>query len=94
MVELADFNFEILYRPGKLDADANSLSRLSLDFHTYMDSYTEKLTPESLHASISAVQTLSNGDSIWLTAQTDEEEELHLVDALSLASCNQVRGWI
>ena len=46
-----------------------------------MDSCTEKLTPESLNASISAVQTLSNGDSIWLTALTDEEEE----------SCNQVR---
>ena len=89
--ELADFNFEIRYRPGRLNADADSLSRLPRDFHAYMDSCTEKLTPESLHASISAVQTLSNGDSIWLTALTDEEEELHLVDAPSLASCNQVR---
>ena len=82
---------KIRYRPGRLNADADSLSRLPRDFHTYMDSCTEKLTPESLHASVSAVQTLSNGDSIWLTALTDEEEELHLVDAPSLASCNQVR---
>ena len=92
MGELAIFNFEIRYRLGKLNADADSFSRLPRDFHTYMDSCTEKLTAESLHASISAVQTLSNnGDSILLTALTDEEEELHLVDAPSLASCNQVR---
>ena len=64
MGELADFNFEIRYRPGKLNADADSLSRLLRDLHTYMDSCTEKLTPENLHASIFAVQTLSNGDSI------------------------------
>ena len=54
MGKLADLNFKIRYRPGKLNADANNLSRLPLDFHTYMDSCTEKLIPESLHASISA----------------------------------------
>ena len=74
-----------------MNADADSLSRLPRDFHTYMDSCTVKLIPERLHASIYAVHTLSNVDSIWLTALTDEEEELHLVDALSLAPCNQVR---
>ena len=45
---------------------------------------------ESLNASISAIQTLSNGDSTWLTSLTDEEEELYQVDSLSQAACNQV----
>ena len=56
--ELADFNFEIRYRPGKLNADADSLSRLPSDFKTYMDSCTVRVPPESLHASIFAIQTL------------------------------------
>ena len=30
--DLADLNFEIRYRPGKLNADADSLSRLPADF--------------------------------------------------------------
>ena len=43
-----------------------------------------------MSASISAIQTLSNGDSTWLTSLTDEEEELYQVDFLSQAACNQV----
>ena len=89
--ELADFNFEIRDRPGKLNADADSLSRLLGDFKTYMISCTEKVNPESFHASISAVQALSNGDNVWIAALTDKEEELHHVDAQSQASGNQVR---
>ena len=88
--ELADFNFETRYRPGKLNVDADSLSRLPSDFNTYMDSCTETVPRESLNASISAIQTLSNGDSTWLTSLTDEEEELYQVDSLSQAARNQV----
>ena len=56
-----------------------------------MDSCTERVAPENLEASISAIQTLSNGDSIWLTALADEEGELHQVDNISRAACNQVK---
>ena len=56
-----------------------------------MDSCTEKINPESVHASISAVQALSNGDNVWIAVLTYKEEELHYVDALSQASGNQGR---
>ena len=71
-------------RSGECWRWIESLSRLPRDVHTYMDSCTKKLFPESLHASISAVQTLSHGDLMWLTTLTDD-------DALSLVSCNRVR---
>jgi len=89
--ELSDFNFEIRYRPGKLNTDADSLSRIPADFKIYMDSCTERVAPESLQASICEIQTLSSGDSIWLTALTDDDGELHQVDILSQAGCNQVK---
>ena len=56
-----------------------------------MDSCTERVAPESLQASICGIQTLSSGDSIWLTALTDDDGELHQVDILSQADCNQVK---
>ena len=71
--ELADFNFEIRYRPGKLNTDADSLSRIPADFKNYMDSCTERVAPESLQASSCGIQTLSSGDSIWLTTLTDDD---------------------
>ena len=89
--ELADFNFEIWYRPGKLNTDADSLSRIPADLKNYMDSCTERVAPESLQASICGIQTLSSGDSIWLMTLTDDERELHQVDIPSQASCNQVK---
>ena len=57
--DLADFNFEIRYRPGKLNADADSLSRIPADFKNYMDSCTERVAPQSLQASICGIQTQS-----------------------------------
>ena len=89
--ELADFDFEIRYRPGKLNTDADSLSRIPADFKNYMDSCTERVVPESLQASICGIQTLSSGDSIWLMVLTDDDGELHQVDIPSQASCNQVK---
>ena len=34
--ELADFNFDIRYHPGKTHVDADSFSRIPFDFETYM----------------------------------------------------------
>ena len=34
--ELADFNFKIKYRPGKINLDADTLSRLPQNFESYM----------------------------------------------------------
>lgn len=44
--ELSDFRFGIKYRPGKVNADADTLSRLPLDIDKYMTECMEELTPE------------------------------------------------
>ena len=56
--ELADYTFEIQYKSGKLNTDADRLSRLSADFKEYMDSCSETISPERLRASVAAVPTM------------------------------------
>lgn len=48
--ELADFRFIIKYRPGRANADADTLSRLPLDITKYVDSCTEELTRDTILA--------------------------------------------
>jgi hypothetical protein len=41
--ELADFNFTIKYRPGKVNTDADALSRLLPNVDSYMEMCTEEI---------------------------------------------------
>ena len=36
VAELADFNFKIYYKPGRLNTNADVLSRMTLDAEKYM----------------------------------------------------------
>ena len=48
--ELADFNFKIEYRPGKINLDADTLSRLPQNFESYMKTCTEETTSDTRQA--------------------------------------------
>ena len=76
--ELADFNFDIRYHPGKTHVDADSFSRIPFDFETYMKSCTEELSPEVIQAVTHSAQVQDNGSSNWLTALTDDPTTLTL----------------
>ena len=76
--ELADFNFDIRYRPGKTHVDADSSSRIPFDFETNMKSCTEELSPEVIQAVTHSAQVQDNGSSNWLTALTDDPTTLTL----------------
>ena len=74
--KLADFKFEIKYRPGKTNVDADSLSRIPADFERFMDSCSETVSNLEVNAAVSQVQSNSNGDSIWITSITDQPDVL------------------
>ena len=48
--ELSDFNFNIKYRPGASNTDADSLSRLPGYFEQYMASCTQAVSQEELQS--------------------------------------------
>lgn len=48
--ELADFKFNVRYRPGKANIDADTLSRCPLDISKYIAGCTEEFTEEVIRA--------------------------------------------
>lgn len=62
--ELAEFKFEIRYKPGKNHQDADGLSRMPLIENPNTE-YTETLSPRSIHAIVNGAVCQSNGDWPW-----------------------------
>lgn len=54
--ELADFEFSIKYRPGRLNVDADYLSRRSLDLEQMKEECTEEFNLKEIDAVISRIQ--------------------------------------
>ena len=57
--ELADFNFNIRYRPGKFNGDADALSRMPRDIDEYMKMCSAEVNWDVVPASVSGVQVQS-----------------------------------
>ena len=57
--ELADFNFNIRYRPGKLNGDADALSRMPREIDEYMKMCSAEVNRDVVEASVSGVQVQS-----------------------------------
>ena len=57
--ELADFNFNIRYRPGKLNGDADALSRMPREIDEYTKMCSAEVNLDVVQASVSEVQVQS-----------------------------------
>lgn len=73
--ELSDFHFDIKYRPGKQNADADTLSRYPVDITDHLSDYTETVPSEVVSA-------------LWQGSKAVTEEEVPWVASLTLYSAS------
>lgn len=66
--ELSEFRFNIKYRPGKINIDADTLSRIPLDIDNYVATCTEELSQDVLHATWEGGRVAQKKDVAWIAA--------------------------
>lgn len=96
IAELADFRFTIKYRPGKLNSDADGLSRMPLDVERYMQTCSQEVQPETLSSVISALSVQLEEREPWLcpvTIQTAiaQQNDEPLVDPVEMIPPSALR---
>ena len=84
VAELADFNFNIKYRPGKVNIDADVLSCLPLDIEKYISLCTCNASESTINAAVNNVKAQVQFNIPWISAVTahslkvqPDEEFLH-----------------
>ena len=66
--ELSDFRFDIKYRPGKSNIDADTLSRLPLDIEAYSESCTKECSEDVVCAVWDGSKVAKQKDVAWVAA--------------------------
>ena len=72
--ELADFTFDIKYRPGRNNQDADALSRMPVDLKNYREMCTDEVPSENIKAVITGITAHQDGNATWVTALTLDED--------------------
>ena len=57
--DLADYNFSIHYRPGKINSDADCLSRMPLDIGKYVDLCSEEINLNIFQEMVGSIEAVS-----------------------------------
>ena len=83
VAELADFNFNIKYRPGKSNIDADVLSRLPLDPSEYMEACTAEMEKDAVFATIQAVIHQKEEATPWVAAVSASVAIVHAEPAVT-----------
>ncbi|MES9882681.1 MAG: reverse transcriptase domain-containing protein, partial [Sedimenticola sp.] len=72
--ELSDFNFNLCYKPGRLNTDADGLSRMPMDFMEYMRSCSVGMSHNETGAVLNGVQVSETAWAMSLSHVAQEEE--------------------
>lgn len=88
--QLADFHFDIKYRPGKTNIDADTLSHCPLDIDTFMAECTEGLTEEAVCAVWEGGRRAQQGDVAWVAALNLISQDQQHVEPLQAISHNDL----
>ncbi|PIK58362.1 hypothetical protein BSL78_04750 [Apostichopus japonicus] len=95
VAELADYHFSIKYRPGKNNADADTLSRLPLEVETMEKTCSEEISPEAMSAIVQMVSTHQHDDAPWImsVAAIVKGQEPNTESERSPTKHAEVRDW-
>ncbi|KAL1269489.1 hypothetical protein QQF64_031778 [Cirrhinus molitorella] len=74
--EPSDFRFNIKYRPGKVNVDADTLSRFPLNIDQYITECTEELSSETVKATWEGSRAAEQQDVAWLAVLNLAQEDL------------------
>lgn len=77
VAELADFNFDIKYHPGKSNQVADTLSRMPLDIDQYIQSCVMEISQEEVSA-LTTIVTTQDKTNIWIAALTHNVDQLDI----------------
>lgn len=87
--ELTDFHFDIKYRPGKMNTDADTLSRFPVKLQDKMKKHTQSMSPEVVSAVWQGNKAVQENDVPWLATLQLDREDVD-VDAVPLDSISSV----
>lgn len=79
VAELADFNFDICYKPGRLNGDADGLSRMPLD-ESHLREYTEKVGKAVVVAILKNSTCLQHGEAAWVAVLSDDPAVMNITE--------------
>ena len=79
--ELADFNFDIKYRPGRSNVAADFLSRMPINIEDFMSSCSKEVTSAEFEAMINASKVSSDCSTIWIAALSPSADAYDLSES-------------
>ena len=89
--ELADFNFTIKYRPGNANQDADTLSRIPVDFEAYMDTCTEEMSPDTRKAVTMAAKLVDQG-KVNMVSPLSVDPKVFAIDPFPLPKSSTINS--
>jgi len=97
--ELSDFNFEVKYRPGRVNKEANLFSRFPLDFARYQEVCFIHCTEEEISAIMTGAANQNNDGEAWIPLNQsiltrDSQYEDTRVGELGASSQEESEDWM